>query len=124
MKYYISFDSNYEGWIYLIKSSDRILSDTLYPNKSGIVYVPSVIYNDGIKFEVVFGNKFKADGLYNILRSVFYDEKNRETTYSHFYIPLTRKEKEQKVYTFKNEPMREFEYYYYSGIIDTNRILR
>lgn len=123
-KYYISIPSNYEGWVYLIKSRAQLNTDTLYVNGKGIAYIPSSIFQKASAFEVVHGDKQVGRGLYNVFHSVFYDEKNQQTTYSHFFIPFTTKHKEQKVYELSGEPMREFEYYYYTGVIDTSQIYR
>lgn len=123
-KYYISIPPNYEGWIYLIKSRGQLITDTLHANTNGIVYVPSLIFLKSSSFEIVDRDKVVGKGLYNVFHSVFYDEKNQQTTYSHFFFPFTISKKEQKVYELRGEPMREFEYYYYTGIIDTSQIYR
>lgn len=123
-KYYISIPTNYEGWVYLIKSKAQVSTDTLHANSKGIVYVPSLIFQKASAFEVINGDKVIGKGFYDVFHSVFYDEKNQETTYSHFFFPFTLSKKEQKVYELRGEPMREFEYYYYTGVIDTSKIYR
>ena len=54
--YVVSLDPEYEGWIYLLKSSDSLVSKVYYPDSLGIVYLPEHLFNKKYSIKILVGD--------------------------------------------------------------------
>lgn len=120
--YVVSLDSKYEGWIYLLKSTDSLVSNVFYPDSLGIVYLPEHAFDKKYSIKILQGDSFPERQKFQYFDSEFYDNNNRKTVYSKFYFPFTTGFKSEKLYEFNGNKLPAFKYFYYSGIIDTNRL--
>ena len=121
--YYISLKSNFKGWIYLVKSADKLGNSNFYPDSFGIIYIPSQIYNSKFKFFIRVDDTLAKAKKFQLYHSDFYDEKNNKVTYSKFYFPFTTDIKDVKLYLYDGKKLPEFEYLYYTGKLDKRRLM-
>lgn len=128
----INIDSNYHGWIYLIPAKVRIQERyEIKPNSLGIIYLSDSLYDQSntINLIVKINDILDAPRPVMIYDVSFYPEnRTYKIMYKKFYFPLTSTNtmaKEDSLYLFKENKynsyyLNQFEYYYVTGIIDSN----
>lgn len=121
--YSLDIDSNYKGWIYMIKSTDKPSSKVLRPDEKGVVYIPEKIFDDADLLKITLDGKKPPDIMFRVQFVKFSPGNNDLITYSEFYSPATTEEVSHPVYDFDETQMIEFEYLYASGWIDHKRLV-
>lgn len=120
----IYIQPGYEGWVYMIKSNDKEIRDTLSPDSNGVVYVPFKQY-DKSTAQIVYNGIIINDIPFNFYNVEYYTSNNNsKIQYCKFYYPLTTDLKDDKIYDWNDSRLPEFDYYYASGILDRFRLFR
>ncbi|MDA3616883.1 hypothetical protein [Polluticaenibacter yanchengensis] len=123
-KLYLEIKPDYEGWIYIVKSNDDKIRDTLYPDSNGIIYMSHKQF-ESIKVQIISNGIVLKDTPFKIYQNEYssgnYDNKIQ---YCKFYYPLTTELKNDKLYDWNGRRLNEFQYYYYSGILDKFKLFR
>jgi ribosomal protein L30/L7E len=130
----LNIDSKYKGWIYLIpaKVSENEVHE-IKANSFGIVYFSDSLYSQGSEVNLVIkiNDTLNSRRLIKIHDLSFYPSNSSyKIMYKKFYFPLTNAEKNKtgdSLYTYKQDAyninyVNEFEYYFLTGVIDSNLI--
>jgi hypothetical protein len=126
----LNISTSFKGWVYLVSSNTPTKNEySVSKQNHGIVYVSKNNFDNhrNVKIKIVETGKFK-DELFRSQDCEFYPEHSTEAiVYKKFHFPLTMIEKEDSIFQFKKDgiverDMGEFNYYYYSGILDTSII--
>ena len=133
-KLIVNIDSNYRGWVYLIPAKVEMKdAHEINSNSSGIVYLSDSLYSKSNEVNVVVTIN---DSLYPPRPIKIYDisfypsNSSYKIMYKKFYFPLTNTdnaEKDDTLYTYKQgryntNYVNQFQYYYLTGVIDSNII--
>lgn len=120
--YAINIPKKYKGWIYVLKSTDVKRAAVYSPNKMGIVYVPSDVF-DKSSFSINVDGK-AADRSVNLYEeSDSYTTDGRTLKYIKFYYPFNNGKEKENLYYLGNEPVTQFAALYSTPYIDKNRIV-
>jgi hypothetical protein len=116
---YLSISSKDTGWVYIVKSKTLLSDNTFTADSNRIIYVPASFFEKGADVTIkVDGVVPKSGGNHTMYSVEFYPESGPKITYSKFYFPIGREPQNEKVYSYNNRQMQEFEYFYESGRID------
>lgn len=119
--YAINIPKKYKGWIYVLKSTDVKKAEVYSPNKMGIVYVPSGVFDKNSFSISIDGHA--ADRSVNLHEeSDSYTKDGKTLRYIKFYYPFNGNEKE-RLYYWGDQPVTQFAALYSTPYIDKKRIL-
>jgi|GEM_PF-6400174 len=120
--YAINIPKKYKGWIYVLKSTDVKHAAVYSPNKMGIVYVPSDLF-DKNSFSINVDGKAADRGVNLHEESDSYIVNGKTLRYIKFYYPLNNGNEKERLYYLGNQPVTQFAALYSTPYIDKNRIL-
>ena len=126
----LNIDPKYHGWIYLVPAIVPINEKCEIKQKSfGIVYISDSLYNKIQEIKIKISGTLVSPKQIKTYNISFYPKNSYlKILYKKFYFPFRNvnwPNKEDTIYTFKKDKyntyyMDEFEYYYTTGIIDSN----
>ncbi|MGN7784742.1 hypothetical protein ACTJIJ_09455 [Niabella sp. 22666] len=120
--YVINLRSDYRGWVYLLKSSDKLTTSAFYPDTLGVFYIPEELFDSESSLQFMVDDSLVEPRLTHFFDHEYQDESGRKVFYLSFYFPVTTFYKEQKNYPYKGQQLPEFRYFYYSGLIRKERL--
>ena len=120
--YVISLKSDFSGWVYLLKSSDKVKTHIFYPDTLGIFYIPEELFENESSLQFMVDDSPVEPQPARFFDHEFLDESGKKVVYLTFYFPVTTFYKEEKNYPYKGQELPEFKYFYYSGLIKKERL--